>query len=34
LTRVIYRCAPRTRPFVEQSIERTRSASVIAVEEL
>ena len=34
LTRVVYRCAPRTRPFVERSIERTRTAAAIAVEEL
>jgi hypothetical protein len=34
LTRVTYRCASRTRPFVEQAIERTRTDAAIAVEEL
>jgi hypothetical protein len=34
LTRVVYRCAPRTRPFVEQAIERTRTHSAIAIEGL
>jgi hypothetical protein len=34
LTRVVYRCAPRTTRFVEQAVERTRTAAVIEVEEL
>jgi len=34
LTRVVYRCAPRARPFVEQAIERTRTQVAIAVEDL
>ncbi|MGA8745674.1 MAG: hypothetical protein WB507_07405 [Solirubrobacterales bacterium] len=32
--RVVYRCAPRTRPYVERAIERTRTAEMIKVEEL
>lgn len=31
---VVYRCAPRTRPFVERAVERTRTAGAVAVEEL
>ena len=31
---VVYRCAPRTRPFVERAIERTRTAGAVSVEEL
>jgi hypothetical protein len=34
LTRVVYRCAPRTRPYVEQSIARTRTQEAISVQEL
>lgn len=34
LERVVYRCSPRTRPFVEQAIARTRTAASIAVEDL
>ena len=34
LTRVVYRCAPRTRRFVEQAVERTRTAAMIKIEEL
>ena len=34
LTRVVYRCAPHTRRFVEQAIARTRTDAAIAVEEL
>lgn len=34
LSGVRYRCAPRTRPFVERAIERTRTQAAIAVEEL
>lgn len=32
--RVTYRCAPRTRSFVERSIERTRTQAAIFVEDL
>jgi hypothetical protein len=31
---VIYRCAPRTRPYVERAVERTKTGSVIAVRDL
>ena len=31
---VVYRCAPRTLPYVRRAVERTRTESVIAVEEL
>jgi hypothetical protein len=34
VTRVVYRCAPRTRRFVERAVERTRTAEIIEVEEL
>jgi hypothetical protein len=34
LERVFYRCAPRTLPYVERAVERTRTESVIVVEEL
>ncbi len=34
VTRVVYHCAPHTLPFVEQAIERTRTAAAVAVEEL
>ena len=34
LSRVIYRCAPRTRRFVEQAVERTRTAEAITVQGL
>lgn len=34
LVRVVYRCAPRTRPFVEQAIARTGTGAAIAVEDL
>lgn len=32
--RVIYRCAPETRPYVERAVQRTRTSTAIAVEEL
>lgn len=32
--RVVYRCAPTTRPYVERAVERTRTSAAIAVEEL
>lgn len=34
LTRVVYRCSPRTLPYVRRAVERTRTGAVIAVEEL
>ena len=34
LARVVYRCAPRTMPYVRRAVERTRTEAVIAVEEL
>ena len=34
LSRVIYRCAPHTRRFVEQAVERTRTGEAITVQEL
>ncbi|HWW67358.1 MAG TPA: hypothetical protein VNY83_05195 [Solirubrobacterales bacterium] len=34
LTRVVYRCPPQIRCFVEQAIERTRTAAMIEIEEL
>ena len=33
-TRVVYRCTPRTRLFVEKAIERTRTAEMVSVQEL
>lgn len=32
--RVVYRCPPATRSYVERAVERTRTATAIAVEEL
>ncbi len=32
--RVVYRCSPSTRPYVERAVERTRTAMMIAVQEL
>jgi hypothetical protein len=34
VSRVVYRCAPRTLPYVQRAIERTRTESVIVAEEL
>lgn len=34
LKRVLYRCAPRTRPFVEEAVLRTETAAVVRVEEV
>ncbi len=34
LTRIVYRCAPRTLPYVRRAVERTRTESVISVQEL
>ena len=34
LKRIVYRCAPRTLPFVRCAVERTRTEGVIAVERL
>jgi len=34
VTRVVYRCAPRTRRYVERAIERTRTTEMIDVEDL
>ncbi|MGA8745442.1 MAG: hypothetical protein WB507_06235 [Solirubrobacterales bacterium] len=34
VSRVVYRCAPRTRPYVERAIERTLTGEMIKVEEL
>lgn len=34
LQRVLYRCAPRTLPYVRRAVERTRTEGVIVVEEL
>jgi hypothetical protein len=34
ISRVVYHCAPRTRRFVEQAIERTRTEDVIGVVDL
>ncbi len=31
---VIYRCAPRTRPYVERAVERTKTGAVISVRDL
>lgn len=33
-SRVVYRCAPHTRPYVERAVRRTRTAEVIEVQEL
>jgi hypothetical protein len=34
IERVVYRCAPRTLPYVRRAVERTKTESVILVEEL